>query len=290
LKNRLQKRSLLKSAITNEQMASSDLLTGVPRTLLIPLRARAEEHARINALFRDPQALDWFQSLLWDAELETWYDWRYQVCISVRTKLLDNIAAQHIAVHPNSLVVELGAGLSSRYYRVGEGKTQWIELDLPQVINVRLSVDSPTSEHRFLAASVLDRDWMDEIPTIKHENILFIAEGLFYYLEESEVRQLVERLRERFGNAKLALDVGGIVFKQFNANKAALLGAPMKWFVEDERDVAALGLSVEKVFPLLDCYPERWGLVPWIGWWLIFWRSPLRNFCLILETKLNPVN
>ncbi|MDM9380364.1 class I SAM-dependent methyltransferase [Chlorogloeopsis sp. ULAP01] len=271
-------------------MASSNLLTGVPRTLLIPLRARAEEHVRADALFRDPQAWDWFQSLLWDAELETWYDWRYQVCISVRTKLLDNIAAQHIAIHPNSLVIELGAGLSSRYYRVGAGKTQWIELDLPEVIDIRLSIDSQTSEHRFLATSVLDQTWMNEIPAIEPENILFIAEGLFYYFEKSEVKQLVERLREKFADAKLALDVGGIVFKQLNAYKAANVGAPMKWFVEDERDVAALGLSVEKVFPLLNSYPERWGLVLWSNWWLIFWRSLLRNFCLILETKLNPVN
>ncbi|ARV61055.1 polyketide biosynthesis methyltransferase [Nostocales cyanobacterium HT-58-2] len=271
-------------------MASSMQFTGVPRTLLIPLRARAEEHARANALFRDPQALDWFQSVLWDAELENWYDWRYQVCISVRTKLLDNITAQHIAIHPNSLVVELGAGLSSRYYRVGEGKTQWIELDLPEVMDIRLTLDTQTSEHRFLATSVLDWAWMDAIPAIPSESILFIAEGLFYYFEHSEVKQLVQRLRKRFEDATLALDVGGIGFKQFNGHKAANVGAPMKWFVEDERDVAALGLSLVKVLPLLNCYTERWGLIPTLYWWLPFWGLFLRNFCLILETRLNPVN
>lgn len=258
--------------------------------MLIPLRARAEEHARADALFRDPQAQDWFQSLPWGADLENWYDWRYQICISVRTKLLDDIAAHHIATYPNSLVVELGAGLSSRYYRVGKGKTEWIELDVPEVIDTRLTLDTQTSEHRFLATSVLDWAWMDEIPAIPSEGILFIAEGLLYYFEESEVKQLVQRLRERFAGATLALDVGGIVFKQFNANKAAHFGAPMKWFVEDERDVAALGLSVVKVFPLLNCYPERWSLIPWLYWWLPFWGSLLRNFCLILETRLNPVN
>ncbi|MCX7595279.1 MAG: class I SAM-dependent methyltransferase [Fischerella sp.] len=272
-------------------MASCNKLSGVARTLLIPLRARAEENARTDALFQDPQAQDWYESLQWDAELENWYDWRYQICISVRTKLLDDIAAQHIATHPNSLVVELGAGLSSRYYRVGQGKTQWIELDLPEVIDTRLTLDPQTSGHRFLAASVLDWAWMDEIPAIPPEDILFIAEGLLYYFEKSEVKQLVQRLRERFGDATLALDVGGIAFKQFNVEKAANVGAPMKWFVEDERDVEALGLSLVKVFPLLNCYPERWGLIPWLyWWWLPFWGSFLRNFCLILETKLNPVN
>ncbi len=271
-------------------MASSKQLTGVSRTLLIPLRARAQEHTRASPLFRDPQAYHWFQSLSWDAKLEDWYDWRYQICISVRTKLLDDIANQHIATHPESLVVELGAGLSSRYHRLGKGKTQWIELDLPEVIDIRLELDTPTDEHWFLAASVLDRAWMEKIPAIAPENVLFIAEGLFYYFEESEVKQLVQQLRSSFAGATLALDVGGIVFKQLNASKANQLGAPMKWFVEDEKDVAALGLSVKRVFPLLDCYLERWGLLPWMGWWwFVFWRSLLRNFCLILETKLDPV-
>ena len=266
-------------------MVSGHQLTGVPHTAIFTLRGRAEEQAREDALFRDPHAAEWFQYMPWDAELEDWYGWSYQVGISVRTKLLDNIAAQHIATHPNSLVVELGAGFSSRYHRVGEGKTQWIELDLPEVIDIRLTLDPQTREHRFLATSVLDWAWMDEIPDVPLEDILFIAEGLFYYFEESELKQLVQRLRERFAGATLALDVGGIGFKQFNSKKAAHLGAPMKWFVKDEGDVAALGLSLVKVWPLFGSYPERWGYISWLYWWLPF----LRNFCLILETRLKPV-
>lgn len=271
-------------------MAIGNRLIGVPRTLLFTLRARAEEDVRADALFRDPHAAEWFQSLPWDAGLETWYGWSYQVGISVRTKLVDNIAAQHIATHPNSLVVELGSGLSSRYYRVGEGKTQWIELDLPEVVDIRLALDTQTSQHRFLAASVLDWAWMNEIPDVLPEDILFIAEGLFYYFEESEVKQLVRRLRERFAGATLAFDIGGIGFKQWNSQPAARLGAPIKWFVKDERDVAALGLSLVKVLPLFSSYPKRWGLIPWLYWWLPFCRSFLRNFCLILETRLTPMS
>ncbi|AFY79162.1 O-methyltransferase involved in polyketide biosynthesis [Pleurocapsa sp. PCC 7327] len=271
-------------------MLEEKRLSGVSCTLLFTLRARAEEHARADALFRDPRAVEWFQSLPWDAGLEDWYGCSHQIGISVRTKLLDDITARHIAARPNSLVVELGAGLSSRYYRVGVGKTQWIELDLPEVIDIRLMLDTQTSEHQFLAYSVLDWAWMDKIPGISPENILFIAEGLFYYFEESEIKQLVQRLREKFAGATLALDIGGKGYQQYNERKATRVGAPMKWFIEDERDVAALGLSLVRVQPLLDAYPERWGNIWRLGgWWLLFWLPSLRNFCLILETKLTPI-
>ncbi len=265
-------------------------LTGVSRTAIFTLRGRAEENAREDGLFRDPHAAEWFEYMPWDAELEEWYDWSYQVGISVRTKLLDNIARQHLESHSNSLVVELGSGLSSRYYRLGEGKPQWFELDLPEVIDIRLHLDQQSQSHRFIAASVMDWTWMAQIPDRGAEEILFIAEGLFYYFEEWEVKQLVQRLRERFAGATLAFDVGGRGFKQFNAKKAAQLGAPMKWFVKDERDVEAWGLSVVNSWPLLGSYSERWGYLGWLYWWLPWGRTFLRTFCLILSTRLNPVD
>jgi O-methyltransferase involved in polyketide biosynthesis len=267
-------------------MIIGDRLTGVPRTMLLTLRARAEEHSRKNALFRDPHAAEWFQSLPWDANLEDWYSNSHQIGVSVRTKAIDDIVAQHIATHSNSLVIELGSGLSSRYYRVGKGKTQWIELDLPEVINVRLMLDTQTSDRRFLAASALDATWMDEIPDVAPADILFVAEGLFYYFEESEIKQLIRQLRERFAGATLALDVGSISFGQWNGIQADRIGAPMKWFVEDERDVEALGLSLVKVQPLFSAYPERWGDIWGLSPWLCYWMPLLRCFCLILETRL----
>jgi O-methyltransferase involved in polyketide biosynthesis len=256
-------------------------LNGVPRTLIFTLKARAEEHQRSDALFRDPKAAEWMQFMPWEGDLEEWYSWNYQVGIAVRTKLIDDIVRRHAASHADSLVVELGAGLSSRYYRVGKNKTAWIELDLPEVIDIRNQLEIPTSQHKFLASSILDFTWLDRIPAIPSQNILFIAEGLFYYFEESEVQQTIQKLRSHFPDATLVLDVGGSMSKMGNSKKAAKVGAPMKWFVKNERDISELGLSLVKVWSMFQTYPDRWRYFSW------FSRLPfLRNACLILETQI----
>jgi len=52
---------------------SEKQLSGVPRTMIFTLRARADEHVRPDALFRDERAAQWIKRLPWDAELEEWY-------------------------------------------------------------------------------------------------------------------------------------------------------------------------------------------------------------------------
>jgi len=252
--------------------------------MIFTLRGRAEEHQRPDALFRDPKAVEWYQLVGWDEGLDPWYGWNYQLGIAIRTKLLDDIVQKHLTAHPNGMVVELAAGLSSRYHRVGEGKSTWIELDLPEAIAIRQQLETETNEHRFLATSALDCSWIEQIPQVPPENILFIAEGFFYYLEAAQVEALTQALRQHFPGATLALDVGGMLSKRRNAKPSAQLGAPMKWFVRDERDVAALGLSVIDVYSMFHICPERWRWMRWLSWLPI-----VRNGCLILETKLEPL-
>jgi len=136
-----------------EETMSTHNLTGVPRTMVINLRARADESARSDALFHDERA-----------------------------------ARHHIATHDNPLVVELGAGLSTRYYRVGQDRARWIELNLPEAINIRRQLDTESAEHTFIACSVLDFAWMEQLPHTPPESILFTAEGLLVYFEEAELK------------------------------------------------------------------------------------------------------
>ena len=60
-------------------------LTGVPQMMGFTLRARADEHRRPDALFRDARSAAWMQRLPWTEDLARWYDGRYQVCIALGT-------------------------------------------------------------------------------------------------------------------------------------------------------------------------------------------------------------
>ncbi|NEP58612.1 MAG: class I SAM-dependent methyltransferase [Symploca sp. SIO2G7] len=262
-------------------------LTGIPRTMLMTTRARVEEHQRQNGLFQDPQAAQWWQSLQWDTDLDSIYEPIAQFSWSVRAYLFDQIAQRHIAAHKEAIAIELGAGLSTRYYRVGQDYRYWFELDLPETTAVRRQLDTETDTHRFLAQSALDLSWMEEIPVEEPQNLLIIAEGLLMYFEMSQVQSFIDQLRRRFPGATLAFDTFGKSPKSKTAKQLAQLGAPLKWFNQNERDIAAMGLSLVQVRSLIqeNCrYPDRIGIYRWVSW--LSKLPPLRNASLILETTL----
>ena len=109
------------------------------------------------------------------------------------------------------------------------------------------------------------------------------------YFEVTQVQELIQQLRQRFPGSKFVFDVVGGATRGRGAKQLAQLGAPLKWFVKNEWDVAAMGVSLIQVRSLIQetCqYSHR------IGFYRLFtWLSKLpalRNSSLILETVLSP--
>ncbi len=263
-------------------------LTGVPRTLLLPLRGRAEAQAHPHPLFQDPLAVEWLKLVGWDRELDVLYrkgSKAFSIVTAIRTYHHDQIASSHIVNHSHPVVVELGAGLSSRFHRIGQNAYRWLELDLPVVTELRCQLDTQTQQHQFISASIMDFDWMDTLPNVPPENILFIAEGLLMYLEVNEVQQLISVMRSRFPGATLDLEVVGHSAKISN-KIFTQIGAPLKWFLKNQEDLTAMELQVVNYWSMYQLYLECW---PW--YWKLLLKfltqfSYFRNTYMIVETKL----
>ena len=261
-------------------------LTGIPRTMLMTTRARVEEHERPDAIFQDPKVVEWWPSLSWDAALDCFYAPLPQLTWAVRANVFDQMTQHNMANHANPVVIELGAGLSTRYHRIGQSCQYWIDLDLPEVTTLRRQLDTETDQHRFLERSVMDFRWMDEIPTCPPENLLIIAEGLLMYFEAAQVEALIHQLRQQFPDATLVFDALGSSPKSKGAKQLAQLGAPLKWFIKNEREITDMGLTLVQVRSLIqeNCrYPHRIGFYRWIPW---LSKLPLlRNAVLMFETR-----
>ncbi len=55
----------------------------------------------------------------------------------MRSAILDAWVRAFLAGHPAGTVVEIGTGLNTRFERVDNGQSGWIDLDLPDVIELR---------------------------------------------------------------------------------------------------------------------------------------------------------
>ncbi|MEM8828141.1 MAG: class I SAM-dependent methyltransferase [Cyanobacteria bacterium P01_G01_bin.19] len=266
-------------------------LTGVPRTMLMTTRARVDEHQRSDRLFADPTVIEWWRSLSAGQDLTSFYDDIYspiaQLSWANRAYIIDRIVQKHLQKYPDAIVVELGAGLSTRYYRIGQNCRSWFDLDLPEITDLRRQLDKESDRHRILTYSALDFAWMEELPAVEPEKILFIAEGLLMYFEKSEVQALGDRLRAKFPEATLVCDIVGGITKGKTNKFLNSIGAPLKWFAKNEQDLPAMGLSLVEVKSLVreNCrYPKRIGIFRWIPW--IAYLPAIRNSSLILELKI----
>ena len=154
-----------------------------------------------------------------------------QYLVALRAKQLDDWSADFLARHPDAVVVHLGCGLDGRAYRLAP-PGPWFDIDQPGVIELRRRLYDDTDRYRMIGSSVTDPQWLDQIPTGRPT--LVVAEGLLMYLQESDVRQLVERLTDRFDSGEMLFDT----LPPIAARMSKLFTKGItKWGISDARDM-----------------------------------------------------
>jgi O-methyltransferase involved in polyketide biosynthesis len=93
-------------------------------------------------------------------------------------------------------VVEIGTGLNTRFERVDSGQVHWIDLDLPDTIELRGKFFADTARRRMVAGSVLDERWLDNVAQFPGP-YFFVAEGVLVYLPEDQVSRPPAALRRQ---------------------------------------------------------------------------------------------
>ena len=241
-------------------------LSGVPETLLIPLWARAVEADRPVPIVRDRKATEIVSQI--DYDFSKFASARLsQLGVAIRTMLLDRAVSAFVARHPQAVVVNLGAGLDTRYDRLKLKDVDWYELDVPESIELRRRFFGESSRYRFLARSMFDPVWMDEVEDTG-KAVLLIAEGVFMYFAEEELRVLLRSLVRRFPGAEMLLEAMGpfLVGRGKQHDSIKKMGSPVefKWGLKDSRSLAQWdpGLSFIEEWCYFDYHKDRAG---WAG-------------------------
>jgi O-methyltransferase involved in polyketide biosynthesis len=156
-----------------------------------------------------------------------------QYLVALRAKQLDDWCAAFLARHPDAVVLHLGCGLDGRGFRLAPPPSVlWFDLDQPAVIELRRRLYDDTDSYRMIGSSVTDPQWLDHIPTGRPT--LVVAEGLLMYLQESEVRQLLERLTDRFDSGELLFDTLSALAPRLSK---VLTRGIITWGIRDARDI-----------------------------------------------------
>ncbi|ORB73884.1 class I SAM-dependent methyltransferase [Mycobacterium scrofulaceum] len=128
-----------------------------------------------------------------------------QYLVALRARQLDDWCADFLRRHPDAVVLHLGCGLDGRAFRVAvPPSVSWFDVDQPAVIELRRRLYDDAAGYRMIGSSVTDPDWLDQVPTGRPT--LVIAEGLLMYLTERQVRELLQRLTDRFQSGEMHFD------------------------------------------------------------------------------------
>ena len=224
-------------------------LRGVAETLLLTLYIRAMESQRPDALLRDEKAAALVRQLDYDFArvAQVKMDDGDRVTVLLRNREFDRQARDFLARCPQAAVVHFGCGLDSRFERVDNGQVEWYDLDLPEVIELRRKfLGGEGGRYHLLAGSAFDPAWMQAVNADHWRPTLFLAEGVFMYFEQTQVRKLIHTLYERFPGAELVFDAFSPYLVRMNNLRMAItkIGARYHWGLKHGKDIEGWGEGI----------------------------------------------
>jgi O-methyltransferase involved in polyketide biosynthesis len=175
----------------------------VQETMLVPLYARAVETRRKRPILNDPKAIEMVAAIDWDFER---FGQRTRTAgCALRSAMFDELVHAFLTRHSQGTVVEIGAGLNTRFERVDNGAVRWFDIDLPDVVELRRRFFADSDRRKTLACSILDSDWVAAVGE-SPEPHCFVAETVFVYLSEQDVRTALAQIAGSFPRSNITFD------------------------------------------------------------------------------------
>lgn len=186
-------------------------LQNVSETLWIPLFGKAIESIRVDSFIVDEKAVE-IANLACEKlpELNKWWvdlSMETQALMVWRNTSIDSYVSKFIDKYPNATIVNLGAGLCTRFSRVDNGTINWLEFDLPEVKDVWLEFNEETDRHKYYTESIFNESWLEIVKEQSSGPVMFTAEGLFMYFSKEEVATLLKTLSEHFPKSEIVAEV-----------------------------------------------------------------------------------
>ncbi len=244
-------------------------LSVAAETLLIPLYIRAMESQRHDALLKDEKAVELVNKMNYDfsrmkllhlSEVN-------RLVIILRNREFDRFTLDFLARHPDAVVVHIGCGLDTRFERVDNGQVEWYDLDFPEVIELRKTLlGGEKDRHHLLACSVLDEVWLDVVRAHRGCAFLFVAEGVFMYLKEEQVRSLLTMLYKNFPGAEFVFDAHSPLHNLRSNIQTSAFGLHCHWGVwhGEELEKWAEGIHLLGEWGFFDCPDSRLDSIRWL--------------------------
>jgi O-methyltransferase involved in polyketide biosynthesis len=160
---------------------------------------------------------------------------------------------------------DVGCGMDSRVFRVNPPPSvQWFDVDYPDVVELRRQLFPEREAYQLIGAPLDDLRWLEQVP--RDRLGLVLAEGVLHYLNETEVKALLNAVVAHFPGGQILFDIcNSMIVKRAGANVGGT-GATYKWGLDDPQDIRQLEPKLELVREYKMSELESFSRFP------LFWR------------------
>lgn len=178
-------------------------LGDVQETALIPLACRASETKRRSPRIKDTKAVQIMDAL--NIAPKKYDKILTHECVVARTIMFDETVKKLIEKYPDAVCINMGCGMDDRFSRVDNRKITWYNIDLPDSITVRKKVYEESDREKMISGSILEAEWTKKIP--KDKPVIIIAEGLFMYFTQEQIRCILDMISDNFTKGFLVVEL-----------------------------------------------------------------------------------
>ncbi len=181
----------------------------IPANLLQPLWLRSRESLVDNGLVYDPIAAHACQRCQLAPECLSGDINQKQLLHVTLTQLCDQHVSAFIKRNPDGWIINVGAGLDTRFYRVDNGRCHWLELDITENLLWRQKLFHKSERYHHICGSVADLEWLASLPIPDKAPVMIVCEHALLDCDEQAIAKFVQALGCHFESARACLVLAG---------------------------------------------------------------------------------
>jgi O-methyltransferase involved in polyketide biosynthesis len=246
-------------------------LGSIQETLLLPLWGRAIETQKQEPLLIDKKAVSIINNIPYDFSVISENINKFvQFGWIARSNYFDKKIKTFIELYPEATIVNIGCGLDTTFDRVDNGKIKWIDLDLPDTIELRKKYISESDRSQFIPKSVFDTSWYDKIEYKNH--VMLLIAGVLFYFDESDVKRLFNDFHTFLPGVEIVFDYGSSFGIKISNKRVIEKGgmdnsAYIKWGIDNILEIEKWNSSIKvlNTMPLYQEHKKNYSLMERIG-------------------------
>lgn len=242
-------------------------LDGVSETLLITLYAKANESKRKDAIIKDLKSEEILEKIDYDFSKFKKFEESHLGTI-IRTKIIDEVIKNIIEKSDTNTftIINLGAGLDTRVNRFIKENIFWFDIDFENVIKLRKFFFPELENNKnytSISSSILDYDWIKRVKNTG--TVIIISEGVLMYINENDIKKLIENISNNFPNSHFIFDTIPTFFSKRTKFHSAVkqTNATFKWGLNKPSDIEKLSFHIKfiKSYSYINYFKKRWGII-----------------------------